>query len=132
MKRITVAAGAVLLLVTAASAQSVFEAVVPEAAPKTADISTEELRRVLRDGRTIVFDARPRHEFAVSHIPGAVNVAPRPGMPPHRYVSDVAEIGRLLNGDRSRPILLYCNGPTCGKSRRLAAELLDAGYTNVR
>ena len=132
MKRIAVAAGAILLLVTAASAQSVFEAVVPEAAPKTADISTDELRRVLRDGRTAVFDARPRHEFAVSHIPGAVNVAPRPGMPPHRYVSDVAEIGRLLNGDRSRPILLYCNGPTCGKSRRLAAELLDAGYTNVR
>lgn len=53
-------------------------------------------------------------------------------MPPHRYVSDVAEIGRLLNGDRSRPLVLYCNGPTCGKSRRLAAELITAGYSSVR
>jgi rhodanese-related sulfurtransferase len=132
MKKVYVAACAVLLLAAGASAQSVFEAVVPEAAPKTTDISTDELRRVLRDGSATVFDARPAREFGVSHIPGAVNVGPRPGMPPHLYVSDVAEIGRLLNGDRSRPLILYCNGPMCGKSRRLAAELLAEGYTNVR
>ena len=132
MKKVCVAACAALLLVSGATAQSVFDAVVPEATPKTTDISTDELRRALREGSATVFDARPPHEFAVSHIPGAVNVAPRPGMPPHLYVSDVAEIGRVLNDDRSRPVILYCNGPTCGKSRRLAAELLDAGYTNVR
>ena len=28
--------------------------------------------------------------------------------------------------------MLYCNGPFCGKSKRLAEELLTAGYTNVR
>ena len=27
---------------------------------------------------------------------------------------------------------LYCNGPFCGKSKRLAEELTAAGYTNVR
>ena len=132
MKALGIASCAALLLATGAMAQSVYEAVVPDAAPETADISTEELRRVLRDGSATLFDARPPREFAVSHIPGATNVAPRPGMPPHLYVSDAAEIGRVLNGDRRRPVILYCNGPTCGKSRRLAAELLDAGYANVR
>jgi rhodanese-related sulfurtransferase len=29
-------------------------------------------------------------------------------------------------------MILYCNGPYCGKSKRLADELRDAGYTNVR
>ena len=29
-------------------------------------------------------------------------------------------------------MVLYCNGPFCGKSKRLAEELLGAGYTNVR
>jgi len=48
------------------------------------------------------------------------------------YVSDVAEIGRALEGDKRRAIILYCNGPFCGKSKRVATELLDAGYTNVR
>ena len=28
--------------------------------------------------------------------------------------------------------MLYCNGPFCGKSKRLAEELTAAGYTNVR
>jgi rhodanese-related sulfurtransferase len=28
--------------------------------------------------------------------------------------------------------VLYCNGSFCGKSRRLADELVQAGYTNVR
>ena len=132
MKKLCLAVGAALLAVTGVSAQSVFDAVVPEAQPATPDISTTELRRVLREGSATVLDARPTREFAISHIPGAVNVAPRPGMPAHRYVSDVAEIGRLLNGDRSRPLVLYCNGPTCGKSRRLAAELAASGYANVR
>ena len=132
MNKIFAAACAALLLTTGASAQSVFEAIVPEAAPRAIDISTDELRRALHDGSATVFDARPTREFAVSHIPGALNVAARPGVPPNLYVSDVAEIGRLLGGDRTRPLILYCNGPTCGKSRRLAAELLAAGYTNVR
>lgn len=132
MNKLYLALGAALLAVSGASAQSVFDSIVPEAEPKTQDVSTNELRRILRDGSATVFDARPPGEFAVSHIPGAVNVAPRPGMPPHRYISDAAEIGRLLNGDRSRPLVLYCNGPTCGKSRRLAAELIAEGYSSVR
>ncbi len=48
------------------------------------------------------------------------------------YVSDIAEIKRVVKGNKAAPIVLYCNGPFCGKSKRLAAELLDAGYTNIR
>jgi rhodanese-related sulfurtransferase len=33
---------------------------------------------------------------------------------------------------RRRPSCLYCNGPNCGKSKRLASELRAAGFTNVR
>jgi rhodanese-related sulfurtransferase len=94
-------------------------------------VSTEEMRRILAEGAT-VFDARPFPEYAVSHIPGARNVAARPGVPMSMYVSDVAEIGRLLKGEKATPIVLYCNGPFCGKSKRLAEELLGAGFTNVR
>jgi rhodanese-related sulfurtransferase len=44
----------------------------------------------------------------------------------------VAEIGRVVQDNKVAPIVLYCNGPFCGKSKRLAEELLAAGYTNVR
>lgn len=116
----------------AQSSASVHQATLMESDQKTKEISTEELRKILAEKGATVFDARPFREYAISHIPGAVNVSAKPGVPMSFYVSDVAEIGRLLNGSKAAPIVLYCNGPFCGKSKRLAAELLDAGYTNVR
>jgi len=99
---------------------------------RTPEVSTEELRRILAEGTATVLDTRPFLEYAVSHIPGARNVAAKPGVPMSMYVSDVAEIGRILNGEKTAPMVLYCNGPYCGKSKRLAEELLAAGFTNIR
>jgi rhodanese-related sulfurtransferase len=111
---------------------SIQQAILGEPNQPTAEVSTEELRRILAEKAAYVFDARPHLEFAISHIPGALNVAPRPGVPASAYVSDVAEIGRLVGDDHKAQIVLYCNGPYCGKSKRLADELLAAGYVNVR
>lgn len=111
---------------------SIHQAVLGEPNQPTAEVSTDELRRILAERTAFVFDARPHREFAMSHIPGALNVAAKPGVPKSAYVSDVAEIGRLVGDDRKARIVLYCNGPYCGKSKRLADELVAAGYTNVR
>ena len=113
-------------------AADVLSATLSEADAKTAEISTRELREVLAKGTDTVLDARPRAEFAVSHIPGAVNVAAKPGVPMSLYVSDVAEVGRLVQNRKDAPLVLYCNGPHCGKSKRLAEELVAAGYSKVR
>ena len=96
------------------------------------EVTTEELQVLLATGGATILDARPYREYAISHIPGAVNVAPKPGVPMSMYVSDVAEIGRLLKGNKAAPLVVYCNGPHCGKSSRLAVELRDTGYSNVR
>ena len=96
------------------------------------EVSTAELQQILKDQSAVVLDTRPFSEWSVSHIPGAINVAPKPGVPMALYTSDVAEIGRLVNGDKSKPLVLYCNGPFCGKSKRVAGELVKAGHTNVR
>ncbi len=118
-----------------ASGQAVLniqQATLMEPDQKTPEIATEELRKILAEQSATVFDARPFNEYAVSHIPGAVNVAAKPGVPSSLYVSDVAAIGRVVQDNKAAPIVLYCNGPLCGKSKRLAEELLTAGYTNVR
>jgi rhodanese-related sulfurtransferase len=96
------------------------------------EVSTADLQQILTDQSAVVLDTRPFGEWSVSHIPGALNVAPKPGVPMALYTSDVAEIGRLVSGDKSKPLVLYCNGPFCGKSKRVAGELIKAGYTNVR
>jgi rhodanese-related sulfurtransferase len=95
-------------------------------------VSTEEFQQILAADEAIVLDSRPHLEYAISHVPGALNVAARPGVPQSMYVSDVAEVGRLVGGDLNRAIVLYCNGPYCPKSKRLQDELAMAGYTNVR
>lgn len=110
---------------------SIFHAVLAEPRATTPDISLNELDRLLAAG-VLLLDNRPFMEFALGHIPGARNVAPRPGRPMSEYTSDVAEVGRLVGNDRSRPIVLYCAGPFCGKSTRVADELLAAGYGSVR
>ena len=121
--------------VTCASADSpasIHETTLMESGQKTLEVSTNELRRILAEKSATVFDARPAMEYSMSHIPGAVNVSEKPGVPISQYVSDVVEVGRVVGNNESAPIILYCNGPFCGKSKRLSEELLAAGYTNVR
>lgn len=114
------------------TAGNIYQATLGESAQPTVEVSTEQLKGILADNSAVVLDARPLREYAISHIPGAMNVAAKPGVPMSTYVSDVAEVGRLLEGKKQTPLVLYCNGPYCGKSKRLAEELLAAGYTNVR
>ena len=113
-------------------APDILKATLAQPQEKTAEVSTEELRRILAEGSASVFDTRPHLEFAISHIPGAVNVAPKAGSAHVALFPPVSEIGRILGGRKDAAIILYCNGPFCGKSKRLAEELTAAGYTNVR
>jgi len=96
------------------------------------DIPTEELQRILAAGGAMLLDARPHLEYAISHIPGAQDVAPKAGQPPATYVSDVAEVGRMVNRRKDAPLVIYGNGPFCSKSQRLADELIKDGFTAVR
>jgi rhodanese-related sulfurtransferase len=131
---VPIAALAFLFVATAARAQApnIFDAVLGDPDQRTAEVSTAELRRILAANSAIVLDARPYLEFAIGHIPEAVNVAAKPGVAPSMYVSDVAEVGRLVSGNMNAALILYCNGPHCGKSKRLAEELRAAGFGNVR
>lgn len=125
-------AGSPSLAAESSAPPSIHGATLGESGQKTAEISTEELRRVLADKSAHLFDARPPLEFAISHIPGALNVARQPGVSISLYVSDLAEIERRVGGNKAAAVVLYRNGPFCGKSKRLADSLLAAGFTNVR
>jgi len=124
------------ILSTAAFAQAASallnEGIVSTSTNPTVEVSTNELKAILAANSARVFDARPTAEYAMSHIPGALNVAQKSGTPTSEYISDAAEIERIVSGDKTASIVLYCNGPFCGKTKRLASDLLAAGFTNVR
>jgi hypothetical protein len=69
----------VALLATAQSGTSIFQGALLEPNQKTLEVSTEELRKILADRQSLVLDARPFMEYAVSHIPAALNVPAKPG-----------------------------------------------------
>jgi len=109
---------------------NVFEGTLRDTDP-IPEVSTAELQAALKDPKVVVLDARPFPEFAVSHIPGARSVPGKPGLPPAHYTADAAEIIKKVP-DHAQALVLYCNGPYCGRSKRFGAELQKAGYKNVR
>jgi rhodanese-related sulfurtransferase len=97
------------------------DAIIGETDPVTPEISTAELQRVLAEGKTPVLDVRSAQEYAIAHIPGSIN----------HYEKELEQI-TIAYPDRHSGLVLYCNGPFCGKSKRLSQELKKQGYTGVR
>jgi rhodanese-related sulfurtransferase len=109
----------------AAQGGSIYQATLAEPNQKTQEVSTEEVRRILTDRSAIILDSRKHSEFVAGHIPGAQNVDAPPS-------AAVVAMERLVNGDKSKALVLYCNGPFCQASRRISEGLVAAGFTNVR
>src|SRR5262245_7955686 len=109
---------------------NVFDGVLSNVAGSS-EISTAQLRAALNGGSAIILDARPYEEYAVSHIPTARAVPAKAGTTPALYVGDAAEVAKTIP-DQTQPLILYCNGLFCGRSERLADDLIKLGYRNVR
>jgi rhodanese-related sulfurtransferase len=129
--RAVAAALAMLAAINTAAAQGgdVFHATLGETGAKTGEVSTQELRHILADGSAVVLDSRKRAEYVAGHIAGAKNVSLPADAPPSEFAAAVAQ---LVGGDKSKPLVLYCNGPHCQASRQLSDQLLAAGFANVR
>lgn len=115
--------GAAVLL-NPAHAQSnptIFQTTLEEPNQLTPEISTEQLQRILTDGSEPVLDVRSGLEYAIAHIPGAINI-------PEQEVNKILE----LYPDGGTRMILTCNGPFCGKSKRTSEQLVGAGYVHVR
>lgn len=131
MRALHFGAAAALAFVVAAGGQAfaqavnIYSATLMEPNAKTGEVSTEQLRKILADGSAIVIDSRPRAEFDAAHIPGAHVL----GVPASE---EVGAVEKLTKGDKAAALVVYCNGPYCQASRRLADQLVAAGFTNVK
>src|SRR3972149_275963 len=79
-------------------------------------VSREELLHRSRAGTVTVLDVRPEDEFALGHLPGAVNI-------PLRSLET-----RLSELDLSQEIVAYCRGPYCVLSYEAVAALRARGF----
>jgi rhodanese-related sulfurtransferase len=79
-------------------------------------ISRSELMERLKAGVVTVLDVRPEDEFALGHLPGAVNI---PLSRLERQLSDL---------DSDQEIVAYCRGPYCVLSYEAVAVLRARGF----
>ena len=83
-------------------------------------VSREELLEKSRAGVVTVLDVRPADEFALGHLPGAVNI-------PLRELE-----ARLAQLDRGQEVVAYCRGPYCVFALEAVAELKKRGVNAAR
>lgn len=100
---------------------AVHQTTLDEPNQKTGEISTEDLVGILNTRSEPVLDVRSAKEFAIAHIPGSINI----------YEKELERVVQLFP-NKSSGMIFYCNGPFCGKSKRLSEQLVKLGYTNVR
>jgi rhodanese-related sulfurtransferase/DNA-binding transcriptional ArsR family regulator len=79
-------------------------------------VSREELLRRSRAGAVTILDVRPEDEFALGHLPNAINI-PLQGLQ-----------ARLSELDRSKEVVAYCRGPYCVLSFEAVAALRARGF----
>lgn len=83
-------------------------------------VSRRELQERMKDGLVTVLDVRPADEFALAHIPGAINVP-------------VAELeSRLASLTGAKELVAYCRGPYCVMSFEAVARLRQKGLVARR
>lgn len=79
-------------------------------------VSRVDLVSRMRDGLVTVLDVRPEDEFALGHLPGALNI---PFIELER---------RLAELPVDQEIVAYCRGPYCVLSFEAVADLRNRGY----
>jgi len=87
---------------------TVYNTTLGETNPVTREVSTEQLKKTLADRSGPVLDIRFAQEYAIAHIPGSINI----------HEKEIETITQRFR-DKATPIVLYCNGPFCGKSKRV-------------
>jgi 3-mercaptopyruvate sulfurtransferase SseA len=86
-------------------------------------VTTDELRTLLRDGDSVVIDARRPQDFRGGHIEGAINVP---------VGASLGERQRAMAGvAASARIVLYCQSEACQWASELANVLSASGYRNL-
>lgn len=80
-------------------------------------IDAEELLRRMREDSVTLLDVRAEAEYAVGHVPGALNIP-------------LAELSRrLAELPKDQEVIAYCRGPHCALSAEAVRALSSKGYT---
>ncbi len=77
------------------------------------------------NGSADFIDARPADEYALGHVPGALNLS-------LAMTKDAARVQDVLQWlDTSRPIVIYCRGGLCSEAKDVGRLLSNARFSQI-
>ena len=131
IRRVAVLLGAAAALATAANALhprglSWTRPLGPELRARAVEaglvpVDLDAVRRLLKDGKTVFLDSRPRDEFEIGELPGALSM-------PWKEIEE----GRLPPPPPAdRPVVVYCANVWCESSLLLGRWLKGRGARDV-
>ncbi|MEO6712074.1 MAG: rhodanese-like domain-containing protein [Mycobacteriales bacterium] len=85
-------------------------------------ITRDELQAALDRGSLTLIEALSEMHYAAGHLPGA------------RHVPDAltVDLAASVAPDKAQTVVVYCSGPSCGRSRVTGAAFERLGYRDVR
>jgi len=110
------------------------------------NISLQETKKKLKEGKTVVINALPAESYAMEHIPNSYSLPVK--MAKSLQTKDLYDwfsvviqknykkIYKMLNTEKINlyeiPIVVYCAHSKCNASDRLVKELLKKGFVNIK
>lgn len=91
------------------------------AADKFADISTDDLKKVIEEKKVVVIDVNGSESYKAGHIPGAID-----------FEANEDNFASELPKEKDALIVAYCGNEQCGAYQQAAKKAKALGYTNVK
>ncbi|MBI1389645.1 MAG: hypothetical protein GC154_14500 [bacterium] len=86
-------------------------------------VTGAEVLEFVNQGAAIIIDARPAEDYALGHIPGAIN------LPFNEFDAYFEELGPSLPKDF--PIVVYCGGGNCDDSHEVLYQLQARNFQDL-
>lgn len=86
-----------------------------------ANLTRDELKKQIDDGKVVVIESLPQEKFAEGHLPGAIRLT----------AAEVQARAAEILKDKGQQIVTYCANENCDACVKTAEELKKLGYTNV-
>ncbi len=90
-----------------------------------------ELDQDRHPGRVILLDLREPRDFAIGHLPGALSLSYYPRAEALAEILELKIEREWPDADRALPVVFYCYGPECLRSREAGAQAARLGFRNV-
>lgn len=95
----------------------------PETIEGAETVTAEDIFTLVEEkDNLVIIDSRKERDYKEGHIQDAVRLINTEANP-----ETMAEVIPSMD----TPVLIYCNGPRCGRAAKTTKKAVDAGYTEV-